>query len=206
MTRQWYRKRQRKLPDPTRLRPRLEKAVGAARDEDPWLRPRGVTSLLVKEFGPWIEGWCWGETDGGPVSRWCCASHSFLGGPAEQEPGRTVDLILAGIEDWDEVLTECEALFDRLVINEPIDVDLAMMELVNFAVDKTQASDAWYNFCQDVISWFLQHRGVPENRARSYAKKAIKGQFQSWVAPSSDQMDQIAESFRDLAWRALAPT
>lgn len=206
MTGQWYPKGQRKLPDPIKLRPRLEKAVGAGRDEEPWLRNRGVTALLVKEFGPWIKGWCWGTIDGGPVRRWCCADHSFLQGKPQEEPTRTVDLILAGIEDWDGVLRDCEALFDRLVINEPVDVDLAVMELVNFAVEVTDASDAWYGFCHDVISWFLQHRGVPENRARSYAKKAIKGQFESWVSPSDELLERVAESFRELAWRALAPS
>lgn len=204
VTRPWFPKKKRKLPNPAKLRPRLERAVREARDQESWLRTRSVTALLVADCGPWIKGWCWGQIDGGPVRRWCCADHSFLQGKPEEEPGRTVDLILAGIEDWDAVLDECEELFARLVVEQPSDLDLAALELVNFAVDKTEASDAWYNFCHDVISWFLQHRGVPEKQARGYARKALKGQFESWVSPTSEKLEAIAESFRDLAWRALA--
>lgn len=200
----WYQRSQRKPILAEKLREKLTRAVSDCTEPRSTYWLLEIDRILVDELGPWPTGWRWGFTDGGPVSRWCCFQHSFLKGNPKEEPARTVDLILAGVEDWDKVLSDCEALFERLVIKEPLDLDIAVLELVNFAVEATNADDAWYGFCHNLLSWYLQHLGIPPERASGYARKAIAGQFESWIAPSEELKERVAESFRDLAWRALA--
>ena len=168
-----------------------------------WRLPE-IDRVLVAELGPWVGGWCWGNTDGGPVSRWCCVAHSFLAGKPKEEPARTVDRILGGLEDWEKILRDCETLFESLLVREPFDLDIAVLELVGFAVTATDASDAWYNFCHDLLSWYLQHLGISQERAERYARKAIAGRFESWISPDAGLTEKVAESFRALVWRALA--
>lgn len=199
----WVARAERPTPPYERLQQQLEQLLQRAGTEDRWQGFTSVKKYLEREAGPWAHGWCWGEINGGPVTRWCCYDHSFLKGKPEEEPALTVSLVLGGLRDWESTLNECEALFARLPATEPIDLDLAVLEIVNFAVGATAASDAWYGFCIQVLSWYLQSLGVSEKRADTYAKKAVAGQFESWSAPTEKVKEQVAETFRELAWREL---
>lgn len=174
-----------------------------AGESERWQRYQSVRKFLVNQLGAWVEGWCRGEIDGGPVRGWCCYDHSFLKGKAAEEPALTADKILSGLKDWEAVLNRCEKLFDKLTVKEPIDLDIAVIELVNFAVGVTAASDAWYHFCHDVLSWYLESLGLSSKKAVKLSAKAIRGQFESWSGPSKKVVEQVAETFRESVWRAL---
>ena len=197
----WYPRSKRPSPAPS-LRAKLERAVSQMSPTNSF-RLSEIDRVLKDEVGEWAAGWCWGNIDGGPVQRWCCVSHSFLKGTPQEEPQRTVDLILAGLEDWEQTLDHCESLFHRLQVKEAIDIDIAVLQIVSYVVEVTDASDAWYSFCHDVLSWYLQHLGIAEERADTYARKAIAGRFESWSAPTEEVRESVAETFRDLVWRVI---
>ena len=203
----WAQKCRRKSPDYSSLEQRLLQLLQrSACDENweaRWKLFLQVKDLVEREVGPWANGWCWGEIDGGPVRRWCCFDHSFLQGKAKLEPALTVAAVLNGLRDWELNCEQVDSLFLGIEIEEPVDLDIAVLEIVNFAVKATGASDAWYGYCLLLLKWFLECRGIDERRAQKYARKAIGGRFESWSEPSEKLKEDVAESFRLLVWKKL---
>lgn len=155
-----------------------------------------MTRALVGHYGRWVTGWRWardeGELGGGPIGSWCCPAHSI--GTAAQ----TIDRVVAAVREWRDWLVELAATFDRFPLSA---WDRAVVELVGLVVARTQAGDAWYAHCAQVLTWFLTHHGVPVKNAHTMVDKAIGGRFDSWLAPTDDTVhdlaDRLGESLRD---------
>ena len=204
----WAQKSHRKCPDypalEQSLKQLLQRSAGPKPWEDRWKIFLQARRFIESEVGSWAVGWWWGEIDGGPVRRWCCFDHSFLQGQEKEEPALTVLAVLNGLRDWESVCDNVDSLFHGIELTEPVDLDIAVLEIVNFAVKVTGASDAWYGFCHLVLIWFLESRGIEKRRASKYAHKAIAGRFESWSAPSDALKEEVAQSFRELVWNKLS--
>jgi hypothetical protein len=151
-----------------------------------------VTSALTARFGRWTGGWAWGrdESDlgGGPVGSWCCLEHSV--GTPEQTAQRADEALC----EWRRWLDTLAGLFDTLTLPTHDRVaawERAVTVLVTAVAEQTDAGDAWYQHCAQVLDWFLTHQGVPEEKRSGLVEDAIGGRFESWVAPGPELVTDI---------------
>ncbi|WP_433796146.1 hypothetical protein [Actinoplanes sp. CA-252034] len=63
---------------------------------------QGVSAGLAERYGVWTVGWRWssGEDSGGPVTAWCCQSHSVT------KPEATAAGITAALLEWHDWLLD----------------------------------------------------------------------------------------------------
>lgn len=198
----WCPQKSRDVADWKALEPQIRELLEGADSSQLWQLQRSIQEVLVRESGSWTQGWSWGRTDGGPVTSWCCSQHSLLAGPKERET--TLQTIRNALAEWTTVLDNSEKLFERLRLEEAIDLDLAALEIVDFALSLTEAEDAWYHFTIQLLSWYLQHQGVEHDFADEAAELAVAGHFHSWTGPSQAQKEIVAESFREQVWKQLS--
>jgi hypothetical protein len=163
------------------------------RQREAW--QEAVTQALAVRFGRWTWGWAWGrdESDlgGGPVGSWCCLVDSI--GTAEQTTERAHEALC----EWRRWLEKLAALFDTLTLPAgPSHERLAAWEravtvLVTEVVEQTDAGDAWYEHCAQVLDWFLAHHQVPAANRGGLVEDAIGGRFESWEAPRPELVTEI---------------
>ena len=163
-----------------------------------------MTRALVKRYGRWTLGWRWaggeGDIGGGPVRpvrAWCCVRHS-IGTPQE-----TLTRVTAGLIEWRTWLEDLAERFARFPLGAGSDEEQrrtweqGAAHLVTAVVERTEASDAWYVHCRQVLLWFLTHWDVPQDRAEHLVDEAIGGRFESWFEPSPDVVENVAERLAD---------
>lgn len=153
----------------------------------------GVTDLLVAKYGKWAQAWCWsndeGTIGGGPVQAWCCAPHSYT------DQAATAQRIGTALIDWRTWLHTLRGTFDTLKASDASDFTLVAPTLITLVAERTGAGDAWYNHMEQVLQWYLEHHGVATKAARRTARDAIKGQFESWSSPSTQQLEEIGGKY-----------
>jgi hypothetical protein len=169
--------------------------------EHRWRALDAVTGILVDRYGRWACGWNWsvgeGDTDGGIVDVWCCASHSVT------TPDATAPLVVEALLEWRDWL---EDLADRFAALAPsaqssgssVDSwywERACTRLVTVVADRTHAESGWYGHCMQVLGWFLAYNGIGEERAREIVKTAVGGRFGSWIAPDVTVVDAVSSQF-----------
>ncbi len=174
------------------LLPRADTAKESGRSSlDP------VTDFLVERYGRWARGWNWsvgeGDTDGGVVGVWCCASHSVT------TADETSALVVAALLEWRDWLEELAERFAALAPPKPLEDpwhwERACARLVTVVADRTQAESGWYRHCMQVLTWFLTRNGIPQERAREIVESAVGGRFDSWVAPDATVVDSVSSRF-----------
>ncbi|MFC8290654.1 hypothetical protein ACFUJ0_07210 [Streptomyces sp. NPDC057242] len=160
-----------------------------------------VTEFLVGRYGRWACGWNWstgeGDTDGGIVGAWCCASHSVT--TAEQ----TAPLVVAGLLEWRDWLEDLAERFAALAppshlaggAADPWHWERACTRLVTTVADRTHTDSGWYGHCKQVLGWFLARNGVEEKRAGEIVESAVGGRFGSWVEPDAAVVDAVSSQF-----------
>ncbi|MEU5403176.1 hypothetical protein ABZ348_28235 [Streptomyces sp. NPDC005963] len=157
-----------------------------------------VTDLLVDRFGSWAAGWNWtvgeGDRDGGVVGSWCCALHSV------STPADTAGLVLEALQEWRDWLEELAALFAALTPSasrppEPGHWEQACRRLVTLVADRSEAQSGWHGHCEQVLSWFLAHQGLPHDRAREIVTAAVDNSFESWRAPDQRVITTVSSRF-----------
>ena len=89
--------------------------VSARERESQWSSSAGpswtdrVTGSLVAQYGRWACGWRWardeGEIGGGPITSWCCPSHSIA------SPDVTAARVGDALVEWREWLEELGTRF-----------------------------------------------------------------------------------------------
>ena len=189
--------------DPAEAR-RIIAAVALGEGEDAaaeW--SEAMTLALEAEFGRWTYGWAWGrdESDlgGGPVRAWCCLSHSVT------TPEETAERALRALSEWREWVEHLTAKFAVLAL--PADDRIAAWEravavLVTEVVTRTEAGDAWYEHCAQVLNWFLDTQGVPAAHREALIAGAIGGRFESWCAPDPGLVEDVGQRIAAGADRA----
>jgi hypothetical protein len=161
-----------------------------------------VTGALVERFGPWAVGWRWardeGEIGGGPVGAWCCP-HDSLTAPEE-----TAHRVLGALADWRAWLEELAALVDRLAPPPGADAparrdafERATVRLITVVADRTEAGDAWYRHCRQVLGWYLVFCGEAEDAARARVGEATSAVFDSWITPPDATINDVARRIAD---------
>ncbi|MDW4914510.1 hypothetical protein [Streptomyces californicus] len=156
-----------------------------------------MSYALVDRYGPWTLGWRWahdeGDFDGGPVGHWCCPRDSVT------TPDETLDRVEAALREWREWLEFLARCFDTYPL-ELADVDEQRIlwertarSLILHVVDRTGCGSGWYGHCRQVLTWFLDHRGVAPDVAGDLVDQAIGGRFHSWTGPRTPVVDDIAE-------------
>ncbi|MFB7225871.1 hypothetical protein [Streptomyces sp. NPDC056227] len=170
-------------------------------EEHRWRSLDPVTAFLVDRYGRWACGWNWsvgeGDTDGGVVGVWCCASHSVTTTDA------TAPLVVEALREWRDWL---EALAERFAALAPPSAPVvsavdpwhwerACTRLVTVVADRTQAESGWYGHCMQVLEWFLAYSGIDAERAREIVKSAVGGRFGSWIAPDVVVVDAVSTRF-----------
>ncbi|MGV9451013.1 hypothetical protein [Streptomyces sp. NPDC003635] len=174
--------------------------------DEGWAWTKAMTEALVERYGAWTTGWRWshdeGDLGGGPVGAWCCSLHSI------STPDETLERVARALcewRDWLEFLARC---FDRY----PLDTaetdedrreiwDRATQRLILHSLDRTGSGDAWYAHAAHVLTWFLTRWNVDRDTAWTLVKEAIGGDFKSWTAPETTEVDQVSERLA----AALAP-
>jgi hypothetical protein len=163
-----------------------------------------VTGALVERFGLWALGWRWardeGEIGGGPVVAWCCPFDSLT------TPQETADRVLGALADWYAWLIELAGLFEQLAPPPAADAsarqdawERATVRLITAVADRTDAGDAWYRHCRQVLCWFLVSCGETEDAAQARVGEATSGVFLSWIAPPEPTVDDVARHIADRA-------
>ncbi|ONI92275.1 hypothetical protein ALI22I_04855 [Saccharothrix sp. ALI-22-I] len=153
-----------------------------------------MAEAITARFGRWAVGWQWTRVDGGPVVRgWCCSTHSLT------TPAETLPRIADALCDWRAWLEDLAERFDRFPLGDLPDEERegawerATVHLVTHVVARVEAHDAWYDHCEQVLTWFLTRWGVPADRARTLVEEAIGGRFGSWVEPDGKLVQDVAE-------------
>ncbi|MEU0602184.1 hypothetical protein ABZ484_28675 [Streptomyces sp. NPDC006393] len=170
-------------------------------EENRWRSLDPVTDFLVERYGRWACGWNWsvgeGDTDGGVVGVWCCASHSVT------TADETALLVVAALLEWRDWLEELAERFSALAPRRPsadssVDPwhwERACTRLVTVVADRTQAESGWYGHCMQVLTWFLTYNGVVQERSREIVESAVGGRFGSWIAPDATVVDSVSSRF-----------
>ncbi|MFD9720558.1 hypothetical protein [Streptomyces sp. NPDC059076] len=157
-----------------------------------------VTDLLVDRFGSWAAGWNWtvgeGDRDGGVVGSWCCALHSV------STPADTAALVLEALQEWRDWLEELADHFAALApparpAPDPRRWARACSDLVALVAERSEAQSGWHGHCEQVLSWFLSHHGLPDERARALVAAAVDGSFESWRAPDQRIVASVSNRF-----------
>lgn len=179
--------------------------VGSAADGAviSWSRGEGrawteaMTIALVERFGRWVLGWRWaryeGEIGGGPMGSWCCPKHSIT------TPDETVARVAAALCEWRTWLEDLAERFDRFRLDTVPAEDRqhvwerAVVDLVAHVVDRTDAGDAWYSHCEQVLTWYLTRWGVRAATAEALVEEAIGGRFESWSGPEPHVVKNVAQ-------------
>ncbi|MEU4623443.1 hypothetical protein AB0G04_26155 [Actinoplanes sp. NPDC023801] len=149
---------------------------------------------LVERYGIWVVGFRWssGEDSGGPVTVWCCASHSLT------TPEATAATITAALVEWHAWLVDMARRFDRFLPLADDDLDgweRAAAALITAVGETTRYDSSWYTCCETVLRWFLEAAGIEPLRREELIDHAIGGRFSSWVEPSRDSVRAAAEDF-----------
>lgn len=162
-----------------------------------------VTRVLADRFGRWVCGWYWTQgSSGGPVTAFCCFAHWPQG-------ATRAETIEAALVEWRAWLEALAAQFDALALpaGPPRDRlaawERAVTVLVTDVVAQTQASDAWYVHCEQVLTWFLTYQGVPKNRRAALIDKAIGGRFESWTEPGPEVVADLGRRIAAAAQQAV---
>jgi hypothetical protein len=155
-----------------------------------------LAQAVTGHFGSWASGWRWahgeGDLGGGPVAAWCCPRHSIT------TPDDTLNRVGEALCQWRSWLEELAELFDRYPLDGvpgegPSRVqERATTHLVTAVVERTGAGDAWYLHCRQVLTWYLTRWGVPVETAQAQVERAVSGEFESWIAPDTDVLDEVA--------------
>jgi len=177
-----------------------------ARPDGTWATrvEQGIAVAFARAFGPQVNGWRWardeGSIGGGPITSWCCPSHSVQP-RGERDPTPTAQRAARAVVEWRrwiETLRDTFAGHDpRALVDQRLPkaerdaaiaavLDEACGDLVALVVETTGAGDAWYNHMAQVLAWYLQSHGADVDAARKAADAAVDGRFASWVGPSDD--------------------
>lgn len=153
---------------------------------------------LAAQYGAWALGWRFargeGDVGGGPVTVWCCPSHSITTWEA------TLGRVTGALIEWRGWLEELAGVFAAVLpALEAEQVDTrrlawqrAVGDLVTLVVERTGAEDAWFGHCAQVLGWALEYAGVPDGE--QLACRAIGGRFDSWVDPAPGAVEAVAAS------------
>lgn len=156
----------------------------------PWIR--AIDEAVVEHYGPWAAGWRWSSEMGGPVRSWTFRE-------AFTAPDETLDRVTTALLEWRGFLEELAGCLVRFPVRDtPPEHRKAMWEraavhLVTLTIERTGATDMWYETCAAVLHWFLSASGIPENEAETLLGQAIGGRFGSWVAPSETVVADVGE-------------
>jgi len=148
---------------------------------------------IIGAYGAWAAGWRWAASEpggGGPVRGWCCAADSlFRKGDADAMA--SVDRVVAAVTEWRAFLVELAERFEALraataglALEQA--VEHAAARLLPVVVERTSAEDAWYATFEQVLSWYLEFRGLDPAPAREAVGRVISGRFASWCAPGEE--------------------
>ena len=167
-------------------------------------REDAITDALLDRYGRWAAGWRWargvGGIGGGPVSAWCCATHSCT------TPGETADRVQAALSEWRAWIEQLSARFESLLTTDANEayVDAfqdAVSLIVLDVVERTGAGDAWYAHAAQVLTWFLERSGIDDTRAKELVSASIGGRFQSWTGPDRLLVEDVGRALATSALR-----
>jgi hypothetical protein len=139
-----------------------------------------VSRVLVERYGAWTVGWCWAVDDGGLVS--------------VQHPGvayrlwRHSDCVILALQQWHATIEELAREFEAL--RPPDDapiaeiVEFAAAALLDWVLERTHASDAWYLAFTNVLGWYLQAWAIDDPSVADELIDVVDGKFESWTVPS----------------------
>lgn len=184
------------------LDPDLTAPPSVARERE--LLALHLDRALTARFGAWINGWMWAASEpggGGPVREWCCARDS-LRLRDRDKVAESIAQVKRAVRDWRASLEELERRFTQLEI-AGLDLDVpraaehAAVELATWAVERTNATDAWYATFATALRWYLERRGDDDEAIGETLVEVSSGVFRSWVAPDEATLTKAASQIRD---------
>lgn len=176
---------------------------------------RDIDAALIRHFGAWIAGWNWSASEpggGGPVQHWCCPRDSIL--VSREGAQATIERVVRATTDWRAFLERLAheqsslAAMPRLPIEEQVERAVAIYTAL--VVERTQTSDAWYATVAATLCWHLQSLGLDDDRGERAAFDAVRGHFDSWIAPDPSAVKaaalELGVAVADLLERSTAET
>jgi hypothetical protein len=165
-------------------------------------RMDAVDRALLAEFGPWIAGWQWTCSDGGPVT-------GGAGDRLRRGVAADVAAVVAAVASWRERLEELARRFDALDARtrglEPAEkAGFAASDLLPVVLEWTFAEDAWYRTFEVFLAWYLERELESAGRALAIAHAPVSGRFSSWIEPSEDLRAGLPDDVARLTRSALA--
>ncbi len=163
-----------------------------------WMQ--SITQAFVSHYGRWACGWNYSLKDG-QKSAWCCPNHSF------STPDVTAGRIQGALIEWRQWIETLASRFDTFKATPQEDLttafERAAVLLVTDVVEYTEATEAWYGHCEQVLGWYLEMSGVSVEQARELISAAIGGRFESWIAPDDCIIDDVANQIAIKASKIL---
>jgi hypothetical protein len=150
---------------------------------------------FTESYGLWASGWRFSRGEGsGP-------EHSIKFNKKTVDVSATAKLAANGLNQWYEHLHIVKKFFQTipLTLNDntatALDLYSACPRIIAFVMEKTMYEDAWYDYAERVLSWYLEFLGVEIKTANQIANHALAGRFESWIKPSDDLIENVANDY-----------
>ena len=153
---------------------------------------RSIDDLFRAEFGPLSEGWTYRHKDGG----WSTRGLSTLRRQGEWDHKRVAavaDTASAGLNHWWTFLAEIRTSIWSAP--PPTNARVAysvVARLTDLIIENYSSRDAWYQFANSIVGWYLERYGV--KGGRYVAEAAISGVFLSWTVPDEAAVRLVSEN------------
>lgn len=172
-------------------------------EDELWLLAKKIDTAIAAAAGSWygVEGLvvgneCFPSYCGS--SRWCWC-HSFVSSikaPSQQQRlEQAAREVLGQVELLHQFLVNLCALFDQLPLSASLEIQEAQIKtacerIINFVIAETRCNDAWYNYANKAVGWFLEDKGIPVPESLYLI---IDCSFNSWIAPSERVKHSVTE-------------
>ena len=177
----------------------LDREIGDRLEADRRLIVPKTRAYLTANLGEWYgaggllvgnestSGWCW------------CHSfpNSFKGKTHQEQIIAVAESILEQVEQLHQFLVNLCALFDSLSLSSDLgkqeaEVKAAVEDIIDFVISETRCSESWYYFAEEAVRWFFEDKGIYSTESL-LIEFAIEGWFSSWIEPSKQSKQQVAE-------------
>ncbi|WP_030774140.1 MULTISPECIES: hypothetical protein [unclassified Streptomyces] len=117
----------------------------------------------------------------------------------DHDAGRDTGPRRGGLREWREWLEYLARCFEAYLLDltgiedQRTSWERAARNLILQVVDRTGCGSGRKGHWRQVLTWFLQLRGVAPDVAGGLVDEAIGGRFPSWTGPDTVVVDDIAE-------------
>ncbi len=164
-----------------------------------------INQSFIQAFGKWASGWRFSRGGhngcGGVIKEWCCPEHSIVIENDQVNMQATADHAVNALAEWQKHLKHLKQLFLQFPLSlldkksSARDINNACTRIIYYVIIATDAEDAWHNYAERVLSWYLEFMGIEVDEANQIAAKVSTGKFENWVKPDKEIINNIAHDY-----------